>query len=132
MFIATVCLIGRMPGRLPAGQTEGQSPGQTLLRMRRLDSRRRVDLLRMRRRAAVRKHPPKPISAPLVELDPANAFEAWLAHGQFKAVVEWAGNDEARLRRVAEARGYQPGWVWHRLKRVREADDDALLQAVWK
>jgi DNA repair protein RadD len=74
----------------------------------------------------------KPVSTPLVELDPANGFERWLAHGRFAAVVEWAGTDEARLHMVARARGYQPGWVYYRLKHAREADDNVLLQAIWK
>jgi DNA repair protein RadD len=28
--------------------------------------------------------------------------------------LKWAGSDESKLRQVAAARGYRPGWVWHR------------------
>jgi DNA repair protein RadD len=52
---------------------------------------------------------------PLVEVDPANAHQHWLATGMFKAVMQWAGDDEVRLREIARARGYKSGWVWHRL-----------------
>jgi DNA repair protein RadD len=75
---------------------------------------------------------PIPVSTPLVEITPADGFERWLAHGQFSAVTEWAGTNEARLHQVARARGYQPGWVYYRLRYTREADDNALMEAVWK
>jgi DNA repair protein RadD len=52
--------------------------------------------------------------APLIELDPATAHERWLATGPFNAVTRWAGRDEQRLHAIAAARGYRPGWVWHR------------------
>jgi superfamily II DNA or RNA helicase len=62
---------------------------------------------------------PTPSSDPLIEVDPATAHARWLATGSFKHVVNWAGRDETRLRAVAEARGYRPGWVYHRLKPAR-------------
>jgi superfamily II DNA or RNA helicase len=64
----------------------------------------------------------KPISTPerLIELDPATAFGNWLATGPFQAVMHWAGEDEARLHRVAQARGYKRGWVWWRLNGARQ------------
>lgn len=79
---------------------------------------------------------PEPIAPattpePLVEIDPANAFEHWLANGPFNAVVRWAGNNEARLRQVANARGYKPGWVYYRLKGERDAADAAILHAAF-
>jgi DNA repair protein RadD len=52
---------------------------------------------------------PKLVSDPLVELDPATAHTRWLANGPFKAVMQWAGEDEDRLREVAAARGYKSG-----------------------
>ena len=67
---------------------------------------------------------------PLIELDPATAHERWLAHGSFKAVIEWAGDDERRLQEVAAARGYKSGWVYFRLKAKREAADNALLRVL--
>jgi hypothetical protein len=67
----------------------------------------------------------------LVELDALDAHERWLATGSFHAVVEWAGFDEARLRQVAKARGYKPGWVYFRLQAAREASEDALMRTVW-
>jgi superfamily II DNA or RNA helicase len=33
----------------------------------------------------------------------------------YRQVLRWAGGYEERLQRVAQARGYKPGWVWHRL-----------------
>ena len=62
---------------------------------------------------------PTPSSDPLIEVDPATAHARWLATGSFKHVINWAGKDEARLRAVAEARNYKPGWVYHRLKPSR-------------
>lgn len=73
---------------------------------------------------------PRSAPDPLIELDPATAHERWLAHGSFKAVMEWAGEDESRLREVAAARGYKPGWVYYRLKHHREAAEDALLRTL--
>jgi superfamily II DNA or RNA helicase len=63
---------------------------------------------------------PTPTPDPLVELDPATAHERWLAQGSFKDVSQWAGDDETRLRQVAKARNYKPGWVWHRLRTSRQ------------
>jgi DNA repair protein RadD len=34
--------------------------------------------------------------------------------------LAWAGADERRLRRVACVSGYSPGWVFHRLREMRE------------
>jgi hypothetical protein len=67
---------------------------------------------------------------PLIELDPTTAHERWLAHGSFKAVIEWAGDDERRLQEVAAARGYKSGWVYFRLKAKRDAAEDTLLRAL--
>jgi DNA repair protein RadD len=81
----------------------------------------------------LRPEPIAPATAPepLIEIDPVNAFEHWLANGPFKAVTRWAGANEARLRQVAAARGYKPGWVYYRLKNEREAADAAIVQAVF-
>ena len=68
---------------------------------------------------------------PLIELDPATAHQHWLATGSFQAVVTWAGDDPARLHEVAQARGYKPGWVYWRLKKTRDAAEDAVLTAAW-
>jgi DNA repair protein RadD len=48
----------------------------------------------------------------LVELDR-------LAGISYRQALRWAGTDEQRLRLVAKARGYKPGWVWHRLQDLR-------------
>ena len=74
---------------------------------------------------------PATVPDPLVELDPATAHERWLANGPFQAVMRWAGSNEARLRAVARARGYKPGWVWWRLKAERETADAAIINAAF-
>jgi superfamily II DNA or RNA helicase len=51
--------------------------------------------------------------APLVAIDR-------LAAMTFRQAMRWAGGDEHRLRLVAQARGYKPGWVWYRLQELRE------------
>lgn len=76
--------------------------------------------------------PAKPGARPLVELDAMTAHERWLATGSFHAVIEWAALNEGRLRQVAKARNYKPGWVHFRLQAAREANDDALISAIWK
>jgi DNA repair protein RadD len=83
--------------------------------------------------ADLRPDPIKPAAAPdpLIELDPATAHQRWLATGSFQAVTAWAGDDEARLRKVAQARGYKQGWVYWRLKKTRDAAEDAILTAAW-
>jgi hypothetical protein len=68
---------------------------------------------------------------PLIYLDPATAHQRWLVHGKAKDVIRWAGTDVNRLREVAAARNYKPGWIWHRLKGRRNPGDDAILRAVW-
>jgi hypothetical protein len=35
----------------------------------------------------------------------------------YEELVKWAGTSELRLKWAASARGYKPGWVWHRLKK---------------
>ena len=37
----------------------------------------------------------------------------------YREAVSWAGTDEARLRLVARARGYKPGWTYYRLLEAR-------------
>jgi DNA repair protein RadD len=74
--------------------------------------------------------PGRAVSRPLLELDAMTAHERWLATGSFKAVTDWAGKNEARLREVARARGYKPGWVYHRLKWDRDQAEYAFLKAI--
>jgi superfamily II DNA or RNA helicase len=83
--------------------------------------------------ADLRPEPVAPATAPdpLIELDPTTAHERWLATGPFQAVTRWAGSDETRLRAVARARGYKPGWVYYRLKAERDAADNAVLATMW-
>lgn len=42
-----------------------------------------------------------------------------LAVMRYGDVLRWAGSDEHKLRLVAQARGYKPGWIWHRLQELR-------------
>lgn len=46
-----------------------------------------------------------------------------LAAMPYPRVLRWAGADEARLRLVAQARGYRLGWVWHRLRELGEPSE---------
>ena len=76
---------------------------------------------------------PKPAPSPLIQLDPATAHEHWLAKGSFRDVIAWARTNEARLRQIAAARNYKPGWVWHRLNQPQShhrTADAALLRAI--
>jgi DNA repair protein RadD len=38
----------------------------------------------------------------------------------YRQALRWAGAERERLRLVARARGYEPGWVWHRLQELRQ------------
>lgn len=51
-------------------------------------------------------------SSTLVEIDRLRT----MSYGQ---ALRWAGESEDRLRLIAQARGYRPGWVWHRLQELR-------------
>ena len=37
----------------------------------------------------------------------------------YRSALQWAGNDERRLRLMAAARGYKAGWVWHVMQEKR-------------
>ena len=43
-----------------------------------------------------------------------------LATMTYQQALRWAGGDRDRLRLVAAARGYKPGWVYYRLQELRE------------
>jgi DNA repair protein RadD len=55
----------------------------------------------------------------LAEIDMSSL--PWLTTAPFSQVIGWAGRDRERLERVARARGYQMGWVWHRMKEPKRA-----------
>jgi hypothetical protein len=40
----------------------------------------------------------------------------------YRQCLRWAGRDTNRLRLVAAARGYKPGWVWHRLQELQDTE----------
>jgi DNA repair protein RadD len=48
-----------------------------------------------------------------------------MSYGQ---CLRWAGRNANRLRQVAAARGYKPGWVWHRLQESQDVELEARLQ----
>jgi DNA repair protein RadD len=52
---------------------------------------------------------------PLTEMKPADQIAAM----SYLQCLRWAGNNEARLHQVAQARGYKRGWVWHQLQRAQ-------------
>jgi DNA repair protein RadD len=43
-----------------------------------------------------------------------------LAAASYREALEWAGSSVSRLKLVAAARGYKPGWVWARISELRE------------
>jgi DNA repair protein RadD len=45
--------------------------------------------------------------------------------------LEWAGSSEQRLRQVAMARGFKRGWVWHRMKEMREVRQMQETRVFW-
>jgi DNA repair protein RadD len=45
-----------------------------------------------------------------------------LAAMRYRQALRWAGANEARLRLVAQARGYKPGWIFHHLRELREGE----------
>jgi hypothetical protein len=56
-------------------------------------------------------------------LDAANTLgETLIAlrDAPYESALGWAGRDEERLRLVCVARGYERGWVWHRLRALGE------------
>ncbi len=53
----------------------------------------------------------------LDEIDAAAAD--WLTSISYGEALDWAGADKARLREVARARGYKPGWIYWRLKEAQ-------------
>ena len=71
-------------------------------------------------------------SQPLLELDAMTRARALARDRLVRLGDRWAGLDETRLRQVAKARGYKPGWVFYRLQTVREANEDELMRAVWR
>jgi len=44
-----------------------------------------------------------------------------LRTASYRKALEWAGDSEERLHRVAQARGYRKGWVYYRLKELKGA-----------
>jgi hypothetical protein len=57
-----------------------------------------------------------------VEITPPALIEtSRLVIMSYRQAIKWAGTDETRLRLVARARGYKPGWAYHRLREARSA-----------
>jgi hypothetical protein len=77
--------------------TEGVSYGIIAAGMRNADRNLGADLSGVWCRSPAATDRTGMTPEPLIELDGAAAFEQWLAHGSFKAVIGCAGNDEARL-----------------------------------
>jgi superfamily II DNA or RNA helicase len=51
---------------------------------------------------------------------PAVAAPPDLAAASYREALEWAGSSISRLKLVAAARVYKPGWVWARMTELRE------------
>lgn len=45
---------------------------------------------------------------------------AELRERTYDEVIAWAGPDERKLRRVAYARNYESGWVYHTMQRYED------------
>jgi DNA repair protein RadD len=56
-----------------------------------------------------------------VRLQEANRreLEESVAAMPYRSAVSWAGEDRDKLKLVARARGYKPGWVWHKINEMR-------------
>ena len=54
-------------------------------------------------------------SGQLIEIDRLQAMT-------YRRAPQWAGESEDRVRLVARVRGYKRGWVWHRLRELRDED----------
>jgi Type III restriction enzyme, res subunit len=54
-------------------------------------------------------------SGQLIEIDRLQAMT-------YRRALQWAGESEDRVRLVARVRGYKRGWVWHRLRELRDED----------
>jgi DNA repair protein RadD len=71
---------------------------------------------------ALLREPPPP--RPHVEVRSGALIEIDRLHSMpYGRALRWAGDSEDRLRLIAQARGYKRGWVWHRLKELREGGD---------
>jgi DNA repair protein RadD len=58
------------------------------------------------------------VEVELTEIAPVN--EPWFATAPFDEVIKWAGRDRVRLREIARARGYKPGWVYYRMLKPQD------------
>ena len=57
------------------------------------------------------------LASELIEIKATDTTSvSWLSTASYATVVEWAGRDWRRLDQVCRARGYKPGWIYHRLK----------------
>jgi hypothetical protein len=57
-------------------------------------------------------------SGQLIEIDHLQAMS-------YRQALRWAGESEDRLRLVAKARGYKRGWVFYRLRELRDGEGAA-------
>jgi superfamily II DNA or RNA helicase len=57
------------------------------------------------------------VASELIEINTTDTTSvSWLKTQSYTDVVKWAGRDWRRLDQVCRARGYKPGWIYHRLK----------------
>jgi DNA repair protein RadD len=67
-----------------------------------------------------------------IEAPPAWAHGIDIKHAygwRFRQLIQHAGTDPARLRQIADARGYKPGWVRYALKEAREKQQNTTRGA---
>jgi DNA repair protein RadD len=54
----------------------------------------------------------------LVRVERDQALFRRLRSWRYRQAVRWAGNDPDKIRLVGLARGYKPGWAWHRIREM--------------
>jgi superfamily II DNA or RNA helicase len=100
------------------GRTNNKAGAPAVCRCKACGAINSISAIKCKACGALLREPPPPQvevrSGPLIEIDALRAMN----YGQ---ALRWAGDSRERLHLVAHARGYKPGWVYHRM---RELDDE--------
>jgi hypothetical protein len=60
------------------------------------------------------------INQPLVEADSYQTTLLWLSAMNYYAALRWAGADKSRIKMVAAAKSYKPGWIYYRCREAQQ------------